>query len=294
MGVGPRLLEVIVREAANKPIKGTVLTLGRQTMYASPDQARQLLLKYGLTPATSEFSLDSLTKQTLSDGQTRVSDVDFFKMLGADDVKALDVSDYEGADIIHSLNDPIPDELEGICDFMVDGSTLDNIYGPSTALRNVARLLKVGGRCILDNRGNAAEPGIAYMMFSAPWFFDFFTANNFQYCQVWCLVHLPDSRSLVYMMSPEAAMREWGNGGDGSGDGYGSGSRHARMGKRPDTLAADQSLRKRPRICREGAGINLGPHAHTAIVQRRGRVADILRTGRAISGERSRTNGAWR
>ena len=181
-------------------------------MYATPDQAKNLLEKYGIEPATSEFFMDSSTKQTLNDGQTRISDVDFFRLLGADDVKALDVSDYEGAEIVHSLNEPIPDELEGACDFLLDGSTLDNIFNPPAALHNIARLLKPGGRCILDNRGNAADPGIAYMMFSAPWFFDFFVANNFRYCQVWSLVHLPDGRSLVYMMSPEAAMREWGSG----------------------------------------------------------------------------------
>ncbi len=212
MGLNAEILDMIVREAAYRPVKGTVLTLGRQTIYANQDQAKELLAKHGLKPAIENASFDVSTRQTLRDGQSRISDTDFFRMLGANDVKALDVSDYEGAEIVHSLNEPIPDELEGICDFLVDGSTLDNIFDPPNALRNIARLLKPGGRCFLTNRSNAAEPGIAYVMFSAPWFFDYFVANNFRYCQVACDVLLPGGRRLVYMLSPEAAMRKWGNG----------------------------------------------------------------------------------
>ncbi len=131
-------------------------------------------------------------------------------MLGADGVDALDISDYEGAKYVHDLNTPIPDELEGICDFLVDGSTLDNVWDPCCALRNIGRLLRPGGRCFLMNRSNAGGPGIAYMMFSAPWFFDYFVANDFAYAQIFSTVHA-DGKMLGYMMSPEAAMRTWGN-----------------------------------------------------------------------------------
>lgn len=211
MGLAMYMLEMIVREAAFRPIRGTVLTLGRQTIYATPAEARQLLLGYGMQPAIEGAQLDAFTKQTRSDRQVRISDTDFFLMLGAEKVIALDVSDYEGAHIIHNLNLPIPDELEGIADFIVDGSTLDNIFDPPCALRNVGRLLKPGGRCIMENRSNAGGPGIGYMMFSAPWFFDYFVANDFKACQVFSSVHM-NGRRLVYMMSPEAAMRSWGNG----------------------------------------------------------------------------------
>jgi hypothetical protein len=205
------MLEMIAGEASFRPIRGTVLTLGRQTIYATPAEARQLFSRYGIEPAIDNPQLDVFTKQTRSDKQVRISDTDFFLMLGAEKVVAIDVSDYEGASIIHNLNSPIPDELEGIADFIVDGSTLDNIFDPPCALRNVGRLLKPGGRCIMENRSNAGGPGIGYMMFSAPWFFDYFVANDFKYCQAFSTIHANGKR-LVYMMSPSAAMREWGNG----------------------------------------------------------------------------------
>lgn len=211
MGIGLDIMRALVREAAIKPITGTVLTLGRQTIFATPAQAKTMLKNHGITPAVDDEELDVSTKQTLEENATRISDKAFFRMLGAEKVTTLDVSDYEGADIVHNLNVPIPDQYEGIADFIVDGSTLDNVWNPVTGLLNVGRMLRPGGRAIMTNRGNAGGPGIAYMMFSAPWFFDYFVANNFTDCQVFSTAY-DGARRVTYMMSPEAAMRKWGNG----------------------------------------------------------------------------------
>jgi hypothetical protein len=48
------------------------------------------------------------------------------------------VSPYEGAEIIHDLNRPVPDKLKESADFIVDGSTLDNVFDPAMVLRNFA------------------------------------------------------------------------------------------------------------------------------------------------------------
>ena len=53
----------------------------------------------------------------------QVYDRSIFRALGNDKVKALDASNYEGAEVVHDLNKPIPDHLHGTADFVVDGSS---------------------------------------------------------------------------------------------------------------------------------------------------------------------------
>ena len=70
---------------------------------------------------------------------------------------AVDISDFEGAGIIVDLNEPLPPHLEATCDLLVDGSTLDNIFNPTQGLRNLARMLKPGGRLFLSNMANSSR-----------------------------------------------------------------------------------------------------------------------------------------
>jgi hypothetical protein len=46
-----------------------------------------------------------------------------FRALGASEVDSLDASEYEGATIVHDLNDPLPQELTGRYTLVFDGGT---------------------------------------------------------------------------------------------------------------------------------------------------------------------------
>jgi 2-polyprenyl-3-methyl-5-hydroxy-6-metoxy-1,4-benzoquinol methylase len=72
-------------------------------------------------------------------------------------VKAVDVSPYEGAEVIHDLNQPLPDRLRGTADFIVDGSVLDNVFDPATGLRNLTEMLRPGGRLLMSNAWNTRD-----------------------------------------------------------------------------------------------------------------------------------------
>jgi hypothetical protein len=50
----------------------------------------------------------------------------------------------------------VPPQLRGTCDFLVDGSTLDNVFDPISTLRNAVKLLKPDGRLYLSNLGNCS------------------------------------------------------------------------------------------------------------------------------------------
>lgn len=91
------------------------------------------------------------------------------------------------------MNKPIGPELENRFDFILCGSCMDNIFDPATALRNLARLAKPGGRIFLFEWGCFPT---AYMGYTPDWFVDFFAGNNFADCKAYTLYYpMADSRT---------------------------------------------------------------------------------------------------
>jgi nicotinamide mononucleotide adenylyltransferase len=199
MGMGKHLIEAIVREHRHKPIAGDVLLIGRQTVYLSPDELVRTIREHGVSlqvdPSSIEVDQTTLDRR-LGYAERLVNDAAFFKLLGARSVKALDHSPYEGADVIHDLRYPIPDHLQGIADFIVDGSTLDNVFTPSIVLQNYAKLLRPGGRLLMENAFSAHNT--AYAMMPPMWYLDYFVMNKFVDCKVYIVMFLEDKiRTMV-------------------------------------------------------------------------------------------------
>lgn len=219
MGISVNVMEAIIRDRAHAPFRGKAYTLGRQTMATTPRETFSLFNRLGVESAlgvedlgvdkTTHFAINYARKET-------IRDVDFFRMLGLEEIYALDISDFEGAEIIVDLNEPIRPALENSCGLLVDGSTLDNIFDPCTGLKNIARMMAPGGRCFLVNMGNASDEftGVPYTMFNPLWFFDYFAWNNFAYCQVYISIYPPDMTGppMVYALSFEHAMRMFDGG----------------------------------------------------------------------------------
>lgn len=97
-----------------------------------------------------------------------------FERLGFGQIEAMDFSDYEGASIIHDLNAPLPESLEGQFDFIYDGGTLEHVFNVPGALMSVFRMLKPGGRFVSVNGMNGwvghglyqFNPELAYSFWS--------------------------------------------------------------------------------------------------------------------------------
>jgi Methyltransferase domain len=83
------------------------------------------------------------------------------------------------------LCQPIPDSLAGVADFVVGGSTLDNVFDPAQYLRNISRMLRPGGRLFEVNHGNNHQR--PYVILPPPWYFDYFVVNGFADCRVYVL-----------------------------------------------------------------------------------------------------------
>ena len=84
---------------------------------------------------------------------------DFFHMIGVEKVSALDISDYEGCDIIFDLNSEMPPEQYiGKFDFVIDGGTLEHVFNQYNAINNINALV--------------AERGYVYHMLPCAGFID--------------------------------------------------------------------------------------------------------------------------
>lgn len=74
--------------------------------------------------------------------------------LGFADIETMDLSAYEGASILHDLNEPVPDDLKGQFDFIFDGGTIEHVFNVPVALQNVFQMLRPGGRFVSANGMN--------------------------------------------------------------------------------------------------------------------------------------------
>jgi SAM-dependent methyltransferase len=189
MGIPAPIARAILQEHKYRPITGSGLLIGRQTMPFKPADAARIVREEGvaLRPGI-DLASPALIDTTTRYGKERgyINDVGFFSLFCDAKFRALDVTDYEAAEIVHDMCTPIPDDLAGTVDFMWNGSCLDNMFDPATAMRNTVRLLRPGGRVVLMEIGTPHHN--AYTMYAPAYFFDYFAINNFADCKVYvCL-----------------------------------------------------------------------------------------------------------
>ena len=102
---------------------------------------------------------------------------EFFKYLGAEEISAMDFSDYEGASILHDLNNPIGDELKEKFTFVLDGGTTEHVFNFPVALANAMEMVEVGGHlCIITGGNNFLGHG--FYQFSPELFYRALNAEN--------------------------------------------------------------------------------------------------------------------
>jgi hypothetical protein len=191
MGLTFPIVDTLIREHVYRPLTGDVLLIGRQTIYFTPAAILDLLREHGIEVAgitEGEIEIDHSTVNRLAEfaDADLITDRALFRLLGIKRVAALDHSSYEGADIVYDISKPVPPELHNIADFIVDGSTLDNVFDPAAVIHNFADMLRPGGRLLTSNMySNHYEP---YAMMPPLWFLDYFVVNGFADCKVYIRV----------------------------------------------------------------------------------------------------------
>lgn len=124
----------------------TTLCFGHQTYFPSNKETERLLREFGIHPADHS----GLFQNNM---QVRYCD-EFFKMLGCQQLRHMDASEFEGADIVHDLNKPIRYDLRCRFDVVFDGGTLEHVFNFPTGLKNALEMVKVGGHFISCNPTN--------------------------------------------------------------------------------------------------------------------------------------------
>jgi SAM-dependent methyltransferase len=152
---------------------GRTLTIGRQASFAGPVALAAILRRHRVWPEGE--SRRSFFRR-FRDGPPWFVDP-YLRALGARELSALDVSGYEGADILHDLNEPVPDELEARFDLVFDGGSLEHVFDVPTALRNYMRMVRPGGRLIVQTMANN-HCGHGFYQFSPELFFRVLSEAN--------------------------------------------------------------------------------------------------------------------
>lgn len=115
------------------------LTLGRMTSFLAPRDLRRLKNALAAVDASAVSALVALGDK-VPDYMDK-----FLVALGATRLDALDASAFEGAQLIHDMNEPLPEALRDQYDAVIDGGTLEDVFNVPTAFRNAMDAVKVGG-----------------------------------------------------------------------------------------------------------------------------------------------------
>lgn len=201
MGLEQNVAAVLVREHAHRPITGDVVLLRHQDLYFTPEAAKALIQAEGL-PIPPGIAPDA------SENGNFIGIEAFLRLLGVSKFQTLDAPGTPGAAYQHDLNQPLPDTLCNVADFILDANTFDNAWDAATAIRNVGRLLKPHGRLISVCMGsNHFNP---YTVLTPQWLLDYFVANQFSDCQVFMFVYDTSSTLCIFTPDPEWLLAEDG------------------------------------------------------------------------------------
>lgn len=170
------------------------LTLGRQHYFVGNKETLQLFKEFGLDPRPAH--------DLLAQKPPRYSE-GFWRALGVERLETLDASDFEGATIVHDLNQPVPDSLKGRFDAVVDAGTLEHVFHFPVAIANCMQLVRVGGHLILYTPANNYF-GHGFYQFSPEVFYRVLNpVNGFKMERVVAVEYGP-CRRLFEVADPEA------------------------------------------------------------------------------------------
>jgi len=199
MGIQKPHAMMLINEVKHRPLPEVVHLIGRQTIHMTEDETRQAFNEAGVVPRPAAVEIDTTTGCAELSDKKFITDRTFFRMLGAQTVHAIDITDREGAEIILDLNKELPPEYEGFAQFVFGGSVCDNVFNPAGYIRNIARLIAPGGRYTAQEvASNNWHP---YVVLPPTWYHDFFILNGFADIKVY-VFHCTPYAWNTYVLDP--------------------------------------------------------------------------------------------
>lgn len=148
---------------------GDTLQIGRQELHIGLDGfgfADELFRRYGHDVTYAQ-----------AHGGTRYADEGLLQFFGATNIRTADASAYEGAEIVHDFNNPVPLSLHQQFDTVFDAGSLEHIFNVPCAVGNEMNMVRVGGRLLSTLPANNWL-GHGFYQFSQEFPFRVFTPNN--------------------------------------------------------------------------------------------------------------------
>jgi SAM-dependent methyltransferase len=187
MGFCRQNIKMLFYENSYKPIKGNLLCLAKQSVNLDVEELEQIFgKKYNINHKT----IDKKTKHAKQTKRLRITDKAFLEQTFDIKYNSLDISKYEGANIIGDLNKDLPKKFHKKFDFIFSGGVLDNLFNPTNALINISKLLKDNGRILFwePSRGLVGS----MLNFTPEYFYSYFSLNKFADYKVYLLHHKKD------------------------------------------------------------------------------------------------------
>jgi SAM-dependent methyltransferase len=198
MGLDVATLEILLSARDAGVSFDEVLTVGRQSLRASSAEIRAVLARHGVR-------LSAHQAQKLVTEENGYCEP-LLKLIGAQRVDSIDASNYEGASIVHDMNERLPDSYRGQFTVVIDGGSLEHVFNFPVALRNCMDAVAPGGHFIGITPSNNLM-GHGFYQFSPELFFRVFTpANGFRIEKV-LLYECPWRWVWYEVLDPEEARR---------------------------------------------------------------------------------------
>ena len=146
MGIDLNCAQILIRARKNGVSFERMATLGRQGLHANRPALISILRGAG-------YELPRDRERALLDPTSAYAE-EFLGLLGAREITAIDANGFEGAQIVHDMNLPIPDGLVSRFDLVFDGGTLEHVFDFPAAIRNAAQMVADNGRFISFTMAN--------------------------------------------------------------------------------------------------------------------------------------------
>jgi len=166
MGLDSNAVQFLIAARKQGVRFNRTIMLGRQHFAVPPGLVCDFMAKQGFSTSGMEAAIKG-----------NIFSEPFFQALGATQVDSIDNAEFEGANYIHDLNQPIPESWKEQFDVVYDGGTLEHVFNFPTALRGAMEMLKKDGRLFIHTQVNNTA-GHGFYQFSPELFFGALNPEN--------------------------------------------------------------------------------------------------------------------
>jgi hypothetical protein len=168
MGINVNNLRFLVRAKLAGADYSRTAMLGRQGLHLSYGDFHRVLTREFRLPL-SDAAVRAAYERRFAEG--------LLELLGAHEVHSVDYSDFEGAEFVADLNQPVPAHLHGRYTAVIDGGTLEHVFHFPNAIESAMRMVAVGGHFLGMTMANN-HMGHGFYQFSPELFYRVFSPEN--------------------------------------------------------------------------------------------------------------------